>query len=173
MKKGLWIAGCILFGVLLNIILVDVFADELNTQDNTSVAQTSSSMSNVQVNNSALAESSYGGGVRCSETTMGVSVLRSFDGTYIPSLSISAPLFASKCKSAAAVQIQTATWRLMDAKHAQSKKDELHEKTLEIKDLQILEQRANLANLCAMLPDYVKTNNGKLCGHLGLVHSSH
>lgn len=170
--KGRIVVVIMLLGFAFFAMLNEANAEEVNGQENTSVSQNSSSMSNVQVNNSNLSESSYGGGVRCSETTLNAAVLRSFDGTYIPTVGISTPLFAGKCKDAADVQIQTAKWRLMDAKHAQEKKDELHAKSLERKELEILSARAQLAQLCLKLPVSIRSESGNLCGHIELVHSS-
>jgi len=129
--------------------------DATTTQDNTSIASPTSTMSNVQVNAGSMARSTFGGGVGCSDATLSVSATRtpSF-GNYVTA-TISTPINSmfqtSDCEKAARTQTSINHQILIDMKVRRVRDSQLHNQVLAKRD-------AELARVCIELHGEVSSN---------------
>lgn len=152
-------------------------AENTTSQDNTSIASPSSTMSNVQVNPVGdVAESSFGGGVRCSEPTLNTGITQTRTGfgddmtTGYVNLAIPwGPGFEiDLCEDAARTQNDINMWKLIDAQEQALRREEMHQAQMEKVWLEVAEKEASNVRLCMELHKYVSANpNTEISGFCG------
>lgn len=156
-------------------------AEDTTSQENTAFVSPSSTMSNVQVNTGTMARSTFGGGVGCSDATLSVSATKtpSFGEYYTATIStpITAMFKTTDCEKAARTQNQLNQWRQIDLEQAVYQSQERHDKSMQIKDLEIASGQAALAKVCLAMHKAVSANPNidisKLCSNFAPLLADH
>lgn len=153
--------------VLGSLLSLGALADTNNAQDNTSISSPSSTMSNVQVNPVGdVAESSYGGGIRCSEPTLNTGVTQTRTGFgddmttgYVNFAIPLGPAFnANLCDDAAKTQTNINKHRLLEMQDAALRQDEYHQAKMEQEWLKVAKAEAGMAKICMEMHKYMSGN---------------